>query len=75
MGWLVGYTLASVAVAFIVIKIFDYIVGGATSGLLSLARVGLFIITWTVITATGGMRGFTKRIRGLRKGIAVWDKP
>ena len=68
MGWLVGYTLASMAVAFIVIKIFDYIVGEATSGLLSLARTGLFIITWTVITAKGGMHGVTRQVRQLRQG-------
>jgi len=68
MGWLVGYTLASIVVAFIVLKIFDYIVGGATSGLLSVARAGLFIVTWTVVTAKGGMQGFTKMVRQLRQG-------
>ena len=74
MSWLVGYTLASLVVAFIILKIFDYIVGGATSGLLSVTRASLFIITWTVITARGGMQGFTRRIRDLRRGIAAMDK-
>jgi len=75
MGWLVGYTLASIVVAFIVLKIFDYIVGGATSGLLSVARAGLFIVTWSAVTTQAGMHGFSKRIQGLRKGIAVMNKP
>ncbi len=69
MGWLVGYTLASMAASFVVVKIFDAIVGGATNGLVSSARAGLFVATWTVVTTKAGMNGFSKRIRGLRHGI------
>ena len=67
MGWLVSYTLASIAASFVALKIFDYIFEGVSSGLVSIARAGLFIITWTAVTAQAGMRGFSKRIRGLRK--------
>ena len=66
MGWLVSYTLASIAASFVVVKIFDYIVGGAASGLVSSARAGLFVVTWTAVTANAGMRGFSKKVRQLR---------
>ncbi len=69
MGWLVGYTLASMAASFIVVKIFDYIFAGATSGLVSSARCGLFVVTWTAITAQAGMHGFSKKVRQLRQGF------
>ena len=72
MGWLIGYTLASMAAAFIVIKIFDAIVAvvfdGATSGLAGIARCILFVATWTAVTARAGMNGFTKRVRRVRQG-------
>ena len=67
MGWLVSYTLGSMAAAFVVVKLFDYIFGGVASGVVSSARVGLFVATWTAVTAQAGMHGFSKRIRGLRK--------
>ena len=69
LGWLVSYTLASIAASFIVVKIFDYIFEGVSSGLVSIARAGLFIITWTAVTANGGMRGVTKRVRQLKQGL------
>ena len=69
MGWLVGYTLASMATSFLVVKIFDYILAGAVGGLVSSARVGLFVGTWTAVTAGAGMRGFSKRIASIRGRI------
>ena len=69
MGWLVSYTLTSLAAAFVVVKIFDYIFGGVSSGLVSSARAGLFVATWTAVTAKAGMHGFTRRIGNLRRGI------
>ena len=75
MGWLVSSTLASMVASFIAIKILEYIFGGVTSGFVSIARLPLFVVTWTAITARLGMHGFTRSIRGLRKGIAVRDKP
>ena len=71
LGWLIGYTLASMATSFLVVKIFDWLVAGVTDGLVSIARPGLFVVTWTVITAKAGMSGFTRRIQGLRKGIGI----
>lgn len=66
LGWLVNYTLASIAAAFVVVKIFDYIFGGAISGLTSIARAGLFVGTWTAVTTKAGMHGFSKKVRQLR---------
>ena len=68
MGWLVSSTLASIVTSLIVVKIFDWIFAGVTDGLLSIPRAGLFIGTWTAVTAQAGMRGFTKRVRRLRFG-------
>ena len=69
MGWLVSYTLASIAASFVVVKIFDYIFAEAASGLVSIARLGLFVATWTVVTAKAGMNGFSKKVRQLRQGF------
>ena len=69
MGWLLNYTLASIAASFVVVKIFDYIFTEAASGLGSVARFGLFVGTWTAVTAKAGMNGFTKRVRQIRQGF------
>jgi len=67
LGWLIGYTLASMATAFIAVKIFDVIFEGATSVFVSIARCVLFVATWTAVTAKAGMHGFSKRVRQLRQ--------
>ena len=68
MGWLINYLLASMVTSFVIVKIFDYIFAGVTSGLVSGARFPLFVVTWTAVTAKAGMHGFTKRVRQLRQG-------
>jgi hypothetical protein len=70
MSWLLGYTVVSMAVAFIVIKIFDYLFSGVAGGFTGVARAGLFVITWAAITAQSGMRGVSKTARQLRQGNA-----
>ncbi len=67
MSWLIGYTLASMAAAFIAIRIFDYIVSEATD---NLARASVFVATWTAVTAQSGMRGVSKSAQRLRKSSA-----
>ena len=69
MGWLVNYTLASIAAASVAVKLFDYIFAGATSGLVSIARVVLFVGTWTAVTTKAGMNGFSKKVRQVRQGF------
>ncbi len=67
MSWLIGYTLASMVTAFIAIRIFDYVVSGATD---NLARASVFVTTWTAVTVRSGMRGFSKSARQLRQSNA-----
>lgn len=72
MGWLVGYTLASMVAAFVIVRIFDYLVSGAVGGLAHAARTSLFVSAWTAVTTGLGMRDFTKRVRQLRQANARW---
>ena len=69
MGWLLNYTLASIAASFVVVKILDYIFAGVTGSLVSSVRAGLFVATWTAVTARAGMHGVTKRVRQVRQGF------
>jgi len=70
IGWLLGPTLASMVMALIVVRIFDYLVVGAASGLVNTARAGLFVGTWTAVTTGSGMRDVAKWARRLRQGNA-----
>ena len=65
MGWLIGPTMASFVAAFLVIKLFDYVFSGVTGYLVSGARAGAFVITWTAVTTQLGMHGFTSKVRQL----------
>lgn len=67
MGWLVGYTIASMVGATILVRIYDLIVGTLAGGVVSVARTGLFVGAWTAITTGMGMRDFDKRVKKLRQ--------
>ena len=69
MRWLVGPTIASLVGAFLVVRIFEYIFGGAQGALGNAAKAGLFVTTWTTITTGSGMRDFSKRVRSLREKV------
>lgn len=71
MSWLIGATIASIVGALFVVRLFDYVFGGFVGSISSIARGGLFVSVWTVITTSLGMHSFTKRIKALRKGIVV----
>jgi hypothetical protein len=62
--------LASMAAAFIAVKIFDYLFAGVSNSLTSGARAGVFVVAWTAVTARAGMNGFTKKVRQLRQSNA-----
>lgn len=66
MSWLVGYVIASMVAAFIVVRLFDYIFSGVVSGLAHAVRASLFVGVWTAVTTGSGMRDFSKRLRQLR---------
>ena len=70
MGWLVSSTLASIVASFIAMKVFDYVFAGVTGGLVGGARLGLFVATWTAITARSGMHEVTSRVRGLSRQLS-----
>ena len=68
MKWLVGSTLASLVGAFLVVRIFEYVVGGVTSNaVVGATKASLFVTTWTAISTGSGMRAFSKWVRGLRQ--------
>ena len=66
MGWLLGYTLGSMAASFVVVKLFDFLVGGAVDSATSAARGIVFVNTWAAVTAKAGIRDVTKQVRRLR---------
>lgn len=70
MGWLVGPTLASFFVAFLVVKLFDHIFAGVTGSVIGIARFSLFVGTWTAVSTKGAMHGITKKVRALRQANA-----
>jgi hypothetical protein len=75
MGWLLGYTLGSIAAAFVVVRIFDYLVSGVADSATSTARGVVFINTWAAVTVKSGMRDFTKSVRRLRlRNLVVKNK-
>ena len=66
MQWLLGYTLGSIAVSFVVVRAFDFLVGGAVDSATSAARGIVFVNTWAAVTTKSAMRDVTKSARKLR---------
>ena len=71
MRWLVGPVIASVVGAFIIVRIFDYFTASAKGGAVEAGRAGLFVATWSAITAAAGMNGLNSRARRLRKTVTL----
>lgn len=59
ISWLLGPTVASLAAALLVVRVFSSLVDGADA-----AKGALFSGTWGVVTAGMGMNKFTKGVRG-----------
>ena len=75
MGWLLGYTLGSLAASFVVVRAFDFLVGGAVDSATSAARGIVFVNTWAAVTAKAGMRDLTKTAQKLRlKNLVAKNK-
>ena len=75
MGWLLGYTLGSIAASFVVVRAFDFLVGGAVDSATSAARGVVFVNTWAAVTAKAGMRDLTKTAQKLRlKNLVAKNK-
>ena len=69
MGWLVGYVIASMVGAFIVVRIFEYLVAGLAGGVVGTVKLGLFVGAWTAITVGSGMHSFKNKVRHARSLI------
>tara|TARA_Y100000310_G_scaffold278767_1_gene297471 strand:+ start:529 stop:792 length:264 start_codon:yes stop_codon:yes gene_type:complete len=74
MGWLVWYTLASMIVAFIAIRILELFFAGLTGGLMGIAKPVVFCASWTAVTAQSGMRRVTSQARQIRHRNADMQK-
>ena len=75
MGWLRGYTLGSIAASFVVVRAFDFLVGGAVDSATSAARGIVFVNTWAAVTTKSAMRDVTKTAQKLRlKNLVVKNK-
>lgn len=74
MNWLVGITLLSAGVAFVSVRILEYIVSGMAIGLAGAAKASVFSAVWAAVTTGTGDRAFTRRVRSLRQGIRKWIK-
>ena len=66
MGWLIGPAIMSLIASFFAVKLFDFIFGHVTGGVVSVARAGVFIGTWTAVTTRAGMQGFSKKAKQLQ---------
>ena len=75
MGWLLGYTLGSIAASFVVVRAFDFLVGGAVDSATSAARGIVFVNTWAAVTTKSAMRDVSKTAQKLRlKNLVVKNK-
>ena len=66
MGWLLGYTMASMGASFVVVRIFEWILSGAGNTASDAARSTVGITAWAGVTALSGMRGVSKSAGRLR---------
>ena len=69
MSWLIGSTMASLVIAFIVVRIFDHIFAGVTGGVSHVIRAILFVASWTAVTVGAGMRSISQFTRKLRHWV------
>lgn len=74
MNWLVGTTLFSMVVAFVGVRILEYILSGMAIGLVGAAKASVFSTVWTAVTTSKGDRAFTRGTRSLRQGLGKWIK-
>lgn len=71
LGWLFGYTLGSMAAAFVVVRIFDNLIHSASDA----ARGTVFISTWAAVTGRSGMNSVGKTAKRFRlRNTAVTKK-
>ena len=69
------FVTCPLAASFVVVRAFDFLVGGAVDSATSAARGIVFVNTWAAVTAKSGMRDLTKSAQKLRrKNLAAKNK-
>ena len=71
MGWLLGPLLGGVLGGIIVVRILEFLLGGVSSGVMSVIRPIFFVSTVTAVTTQSGMGKFTSLVRKFQRGSAT----
>jgi hypothetical protein len=74
MGWLLWYTLASMAVAFIAIRIIELLFTGLSVSVMGVVKPVVFVASWTAVTTQSGMHRVTSQARQFRRRNASMSK-
>ena len=75
MGWLLGPLLGGVLGGIIVVRILEFLLGGVSSGVMSVIRPIFFVSTVTAVTTQSGMGKFTSIVRKFQRGsVAIEDR-
>lgn len=67
LNWLVGATLASLAVSYVAVRGIEYFWGGIAGAADGAAKATVFSGVWTGVTSALGMRAFTEKARAWRQ--------
>jgi hypothetical protein len=71
MSYLFGLTLASLVGALFIVRIFEYLFSWMQVGaLVGAVKLVVFVSTWTAITAGSWTRGYSARVRQLRRNVS-----
>ena len=71
MGWLVGYSIASMVAAYVVVRIVEVLLGGVLGGLVVVVKPVGFVVSWSAMTTYMGMRKVTSGARRARRSIVA----
>jgi hypothetical protein len=75
MGWLLGPLLGGVLGGIVVVRILEFLLGGVSSGVMSVIRPIFFVSTVTAVTTQSGMGKFTSLVRKFQRGsVAIEDQ-
>ena len=75
MGWLLGPLRGGVLGGIIVVRILEFLLGGVSSGVMSVIRPIFFVSTVTAVTTQSGMSKFTSLVRKFQRGsVAIEER-
>ena len=61
--------MASLVIAFIVVRIFDHLFAGMVGAASGVIRAILFVASWTAVTTAAGMRGVSRLTERLKRAF------